>query len=36
MSDTGQPVLVTGAAERKIRDKLAVAARCTGLARSRG
>lgn len=36
VSDTGQPVLVTGTAEQKIRDKLAVAQRCTGLARSRG
>jgi poly-gamma-glutamate synthesis protein (capsule biosynthesis protein) len=36
VSATGQPVLVTGTAERKIRDKLAVAQRCTGLARSRG
>ncbi|GAB3803716.1 CapA family protein [Micromonospora zhanjiangensis] len=36
VSDTGQPVLVTGAAERKIRDKLTVNQRCTGLSRTPG
>lgn len=32
VSATGQPVPVSGAAERKIRDRLAAAQRCTGLA----
>ena len=32
VSSTGQPVPLTGAAEKAIRDKLATAAKCTGLA----
>ena len=35
VSSTGQPVLVSGAAEKKIRDKLASVRRCTGLSGSR-
>ncbi|GAA1847730.1 CapA family protein [Asanoa iriomotensis] len=31
VSGTGQPVLVSGAAKKKIEDKLRVASRCTGL-----
>jgi poly-gamma-glutamate synthesis protein (capsule biosynthesis protein) len=33
VSSTGQPVLVSGAAEKRIRDKLASVRACTGLAR---
>jgi poly-gamma-glutamate synthesis protein (capsule biosynthesis protein) len=36
VSGTGQPVLVAGAAEKKIREKLASVRRCTGLSASRG
>ncbi|MEV4532939.1 CapA family protein [Asanoa sp. NPDC049518] len=32
VSGTGQPVLVSGAAKKRIEDKLRVASRCTGLA----
>ena len=32
VSGTGQPVLVSGSAKKRIEDKLRVAARCTGLA----
>jgi poly-gamma-glutamate synthesis protein (capsule biosynthesis protein) len=35
VSGTGQPVLVSGAAAKKIRDKVAAARGCTGLQRAR-